>query len=78
MYSPLSVGHFQNYHSLPFYYFQTSYTVSFALYNLARNPEKQRTLQKEIDSVVDNDSPLTIKQIQKMNYLANVLRESGR
>lgn len=54
----------------------TSATVSFALYLLSKNPEIQKNLQKEIDSVYKIG--LTYDNITNMKYLDNVIKETLR
>lgn len=57
---------------------QTSHTMGFTLYLLAKNPDTQRILQKEIDSVMGNSEKLLPEHIAKMPYLNYVLKESLR
>lgn len=61
----------------PQYLFQTSNTMTFLLYNLASNPEKQEKLREEIRSVIGKEE-LTLSHIQKMTYLRNCIKESLR
>jgi len=57
----------------------TSHTLAFALYLLARNPEKQIKAQKELDEVMgDGSESLTVKQLNKISYIKLVIKESLR
>ncbi|XP_063612677.1 probable cytochrome P450 49a1 [Penaeus indicus] len=57
----------------------TSHTVGFTLYLLARNPEVQARVQKEVDQVIgDHQGPLLPSHLAKFSYLKAVLKESHR
>nr|XP_045594008.1 probable cytochrome P450 49a1 [Procambarus clarkii] len=57
----------------------TSHTIGFTLYLLARNPEVQVRLQKEVDSVIgDLQGPLTSTHLAQLSYLKAVVKESLR
>lgn len=48
----------------------SSTTMQFALYELALNPELQRKLQNEIDTVLaKHDNKVTYEAVQEMEYL---------
>lgn len=60
-------------------YHQTSHTMAFALYLLAKNPDAQRKLQQEVDQVLkDNPETLTPAHIAKLSYTKAVVKESLR
>ncbi|KAH9500875.1 hypothetical protein Btru_073214 [Bulinus truncatus] len=48
------------------------------LYNLAKNPEKQEKLRREILEVIGRNGPLTAQCLSQMVYLKAVLKESFR
>lgn len=58
----------------------TTGVVCFALYELALNPDIQKKLRSEIDSVRDSlgDQKLPYEVLQKMNYLDMVVSETLR
>ncbi|KAK3858045.1 hypothetical protein Pcinc_035734, partial [Petrolisthes cinctipes] len=56
----------------------TSHAVGNVLYLLARHPEIQRKLQKEIDTVVGNREHLSPHHLNSLPYLKAVFRESLR
>lgn len=57
-------------------------TLTFLLYELARNPDKQKKLQQELDEYITPetcpDGHPTLNQVTKMEYLNNCLKESMR
>ncbi|XP_054262255.1 probable cytochrome P450 6a14 [Macrosteles quadrilineatus] len=56
-----------------------SSTTTFVLYELARNPDLQEKLRREIDEVLENnDGKITYQAIQEMNYMEQVLNETLR
>ena len=57
---------------------QTSYTLAWCLYNLARNPEVQEKLRSEVQSVMGSDEMVTPAHIQRMPYLRDCFKESLR
>ncbi len=61
-----------------FSFSQTSYTLSWVLYSLARNSEVQEKLRDEIHRVVGSDRIVTPAHINQMSYLRNTLRETQR
>ncbi len=59
----------------------TSTTISFCLYELAKNPDVQKKLQEEIDEVLLTDfntHELNYEKITSMKYLAACVRETLR
>lgn len=58
----------------------TASGMSFALYNIARNPEVQKKLVKEIHDVLgeDQSAPITLQLLGEMHYLDAVLKETLR
>nr|AVL92878.1 CYP450 [Locusta migratoria] len=57
----------------------SSSTMSFALYELALNPDVQRRLQEEVDATMrKNNGQLTYDAIAEMHYLDKVVSETLR
>ena len=56
----------------------TSNAASFVLYCLATNPEKQNTLRREIQEVINSGQEITGKTLQQMKYLHAVSMEAQR
>ncbi|XP_049814672.1 probable cytochrome P450 6a13 isoform X2 [Schistocerca nitens] len=57
----------------------SSTTMSFALYELALNPDVQKRLQEEVDATMKkNDGQLTYEAISEMPYLDKVVSETLR
>jgi vitamin D3 24-hydroxylase len=56
----------------------TAHTFRWLLYNLGKNPEKQRTLRDEVQRVVGNEGNVTVDQISQLTYLKACLKESLR
>ncbi|RXG73254.1 cytochrome P450 27C1, partial [Armadillidium vulgare] len=57
----------------------TSHTLGFTLYLLARNKEKQKKLQEELDMVLgDGKEILNEKQLGSLTYLKACVKESLR
>ncbi|XP_045624921.1 probable cytochrome P450 49a1 isoform X2 [Procambarus clarkii] len=57
----------------------TSHTLAFTLYLLARNPEVQKRLQEEVDTVLgDHTGSLTPNHLAQLSYLKAVVKESMR
>lgn len=54
----------------------TSSLVTSALYLLAKHPESQRKVQKELDETFENEP--SYDDISKLKYLDNVIKESLR
>ncbi|XP_056264464.1 cytochrome P450 3A40-like [Pseudoliparis swirei] len=59
-------------------YETTSSSLSFASYNLARNPRVMKRLQEEIDSTFPNKGPVEYQALMQMEYLDSVINESLR
>ncbi|TNN34722.1 Cytochrome P450 3A40 [Liparis tanakae] len=59
-------------------YETTSSSLSFASYNLARNPHVMKRLQDEIDSTFPNKGPVEYQALMQMEYLDSVINESLR
>ena len=58
---------------------QTSFSVACALYNLAKNPDKQQKLFEEIQRYVpDKDQPVTSDILNELKYLKACVKESMR
>ncbi|KAI3395136.1 hypothetical protein diail_1751 [Diaporthe ilicicola] len=55
----------------------TSGMLSFAFYNLLKNPEAYRKAQEEVDEIVGT-GPITVDQVNKLQYIQAVLRETLR
>ena len=55
----------------------TGTTAAFLLLDLAKNPDKQELLYKEILDIIDNGS-VTESKIKKMKYIKACLHESQR
>nr|Q9Y8G7.1 RecName: Full=Bifunctional cytochrome P450/NADPH--P450 reductase; AltName: Full=Cytochrome P450foxy; AltName: Full=Fatty acid omega-hydroxylase; AltName: Full=P450foxy; Includes: RecName: Full=Cytochrome P450 505; Includes: RecName: Full=NADPH--cytochrome P450 reductase [Fusarium oxysporum]BAA82526.1 fatty acid omega-hydroxylase (P450foxy) [Fusarium oxysporum] len=55
----------------------TSGTLSFAMYQLLKNPEAYSKVQKEVDEVVGR-GPVLVEHLTKLPYISAVLRETLR
>ena len=55
----------------------TSATLSFAYYNLIKNPEKLHKAQQQVDEVVGN-SVLSVDVLPKLTYIDAVVKETLR
>lgn len=54
-------------------------TLSFFLYNIARNPHVQRKLFEELDSVCgDNNEEISLETLKNLTYMELVLQETHR
>lgn len=59
--------------------FQTSHTLGFTLYLLARNPKIQKRLQDEVDLVLgDGKDPITENHLARLSYLKACIKEALR
>ena len=58
--------------------YTTSNTMQWVLYMLAKNPEKQKILRREVLSVVGNSTFATPETLARMPYLKAWLRETLR
>lgn len=58
----------------------TTSAVTFALYCIAKHPEVQEKLLREIQQVMGQDStmPITLKQLNDLGYMDLVLKEAMR
>ena len=59
-------------------YDTTGTTLSFALYELAKNPELQERLHAELEEVVGDASEITYDHIQSMTFVEQVIFETLR
>ena len=58
---------------------QTSHSTSFLLYFLAKNPDKQEKLRKEILAIVGpKGSRITAAALNELHYLKASIKESMR
>ncbi|POS72529.1 bifunctional P-450/NADPH-P450 reductase [Diaporthe helianthi] len=55
----------------------TSGMLSFAFYNLLKNPETYKKAQQEVDEVVGT-GPIVVDHVKKLQYIQAVLRETLR
>ncbi|KAI1106415.1 cytochrome P450 [Jackrogersella minutella] len=55
----------------------TSGLLSFAFYELLKNPEAYRKAQEEVDTVVGK-GPITVEHMSKLNYIVAIMRETLR
>ncbi|XP_063709036.1 cytochrome P450 4d2-like [Culicoides brevitarsis] len=56
----------------------TGSTLAFVMYQLAKNPTKQKNLYEEIRNSRITDSPLTMKSLNSLPYLDGVIKEALR
>ncbi|XP_066989891.1 probable cytochrome P450 49a1 isoform X2 [Macrobrachium rosenbergii] len=57
----------------------TSDNAAVILYLLAKNPDAQRKLQEELDSILgDGEGPISPKQLAQLSYTRAVLKEANR
>ncbi|KAI8740838.1 cytochrome P450 27C1 isoform X1 [Biomphalaria glabrata] len=56
----------------------TAKNLQVLFYNLAKNPDKQEALRKEIHSVLGANGPLTAAALSQMSYLKACVKESFR
>ena len=59
-------------------YDTTGTTLSFALYELAKNQDVQQKLRDEVDNVKCDNKELTYNDLQKMTYLDQIISETLR
>ncbi|XP_059189994.1 cytochrome P450 3A40-like [Centropristis striata] len=59
-------------------YETSSSSLCFLAYNLARNPDVMKRLQKEVDSTFPNKAPVEYQAMMQMEYLDCVINESLR
>lgn len=58
--------------------FQTSHTTQWALHLLAKNPQCQDKIVKEIHDVVGENEDITEENIQRLPYIKAVVKEALR
>lgn len=58
----------------------TTSGIAFCLYNLAKHPATQQKAYAEIRNMIDddNDKPVTLKELNDLNYLELVIKETLR
>jgi cholesterol 24(S)-hydroxylase len=56
----------------------TANTLSFCLIEIAKNPLILKKLREEIDSVLGNRNVITIDDLNKLEYLSCVIKETLR
>ncbi|KAH9511637.1 Cytochrome P450 3A4 [Dermatophagoides farinae] len=59
-------------------YETTASTLTFALYELATNPDIQNRLYEEVKAIVDNGEPLDYDHVMKLPYLDAIIAETLR
>ena len=59
-------------------YLQTSNTAAFLLFELAKHPEIQERLHREIKSVIEEGKHPTWEDIQNMKLVRNCIKETLR
>ncbi|XP_041640052.1 cytochrome P450 3A40-like [Cheilinus undulatus] len=59
-------------------YETSSSSLTFLAYNLARNPDVMKKLQKEIDTTFPNKAPVEYQALMQMEYLESAINESLR
>ena len=57
---------------------QTSNTILWLLYNLARFPDVQEKLYQEVEGVMGKDGDVTAENLAKLPYLKACLKDSMR
>lgn len=70
--------HKTEHYTLCFSDLQTSNTISWSLYHLAREPEIQEQLYQEVISVCPGDKVPNSDDIAQMPYLKAIIRETLR
>jgi cytochrome P450 len=55
-----------------------AYSLAWTLIEVTKNPEVNRKLKKEIDSISPGDGHITIAQMNSMTYLDYIIKESMR
>merc|ERR1719381_264980 len=59
-------------------YDTTGSLLAFASYQIAKNPEIQERLRQEVEDVIGMSDQLKYEDVQKMNYMDQVLSETLR
>ena len=57
---------------------QTTTGSLWVMYNLAKNPDVQEKLYKEIKQVLPNKEPITPEILSKLTYVKAVVKETFR
>ena len=58
---------------------QTSNTVGFTMYHLAKNPDKQEKLYEEIKKILPSkDMPITAKVLNELSFVKACIKETLR
>ena len=57
---------------------QTTTGSLWVMYNLAKNPDVQEKLYKEIKQVLPNNEPITPEILSKLTYVKAVVKETFR
>jgi len=60
------------------YFIQTAQSMTFLLYQLARNPDKQERIFRELEPIIKPKGRLDSDVLQKIPYLKACFRESFR
>ena len=68
---------FQEWHIF-LHFCKVAYNIAFNMYHLAKNPEIQQKLYKEIRDVISPSNNITYKLFDKMTYLKAVVKETYR
>ena len=63
---------------MSFIMLQTTNGSLWVLYNLAKNPDVQEKLYKEIKQVLPNNEPITPEILSKLPYVKAVVKETFR
>lgn len=58
--------------------FQTANTIAWFLYHMARNPEKQELLRREVNRLLPRDYIWTSKSLNNVPYLKSCVKETHR
>ena len=61
-----------------YYFLQTSNTIQWTLYSLARNPDVQERLHEEVTSLLKPGERATASTLQKMHFLRGCIKETLR
>ena len=59
-------------------FFQTSNTSTFLLHEVAKNPDLQDKLHKEVTSILGPDKHATFEDVQKMQLVRGCAKETLR
>ena len=64
--------------SIPACYLQTAVTMLYVLHELAKNPDVQAQLAREVTGVLGSSPVVTEEHIQHLHYLKGCIKESLR